>query len=416
MNRAILRSLLVDNDWMPRKYQNPALQIRTDVTHQFYFIRVSVPKITEAGRKLKREVKNLGYLDEISATEAQKRRAEVLRIVNSGRVVVQSQLRFKDVAQRFLDLRVPELGFATQKKYRAQLENHIIPAFGDMRLLEIDPPAVTSWLQAKGAEGLGWWSRIDLKGILSAVFTTAKLWKLWDGDNPTEGVRIGRKRLVREKRLLKVEELRLLLDALEDRPRFIVLIMFGLGLRISEVLGLRWSDIDWGTKTISIRRRWYRGDLSDEGETKSDASNADMRLGPSLTQEFLRRYPGEHRKNQFVFIGDDGHAPPDDRDMLRIEFRPVLKRLGLYYPGFGWHAFRRQNITWLQTMGGAAPLEAMKAGRHTSLDMTLLYTLADAERETAQQQAMFDKLAQTETVPRKGTGSNAERRHGQKAS
>jgi hypothetical protein len=42
-----------------------------------------------------------------------------------------------------------------------------------------------------------------------------------------------------------------------------------------------------------------------------------------------------------------------DHSLLREEFRPVLKGLKLYYPGFGWHAFRRQNITWRQQVGGA---------------------------------------------------------------
>jgi hypothetical protein len=64
--------------------------------------------------------------------------------------------------------------------------------------------------------------------------------------------------------------------------------------------------------------------------------------------------------------------PPDDRDLLRYEFRPDLKRLKLDYPGFGWHAFRRQNIAWRQQVGGATPLEAQKAAGHASLDMTYL--------------------------------------------
>ena len=73
--------------------------------------------------------------------------------------------------------------------------------------------------------------------------------------------------------------------------------------------------------------------------------------------------------------------PPDDRDLLRWEFRPILKRLGLYYPGFGWHAFRRQNVTWRQQVGGVTPLKAQRARGHGSLDMTYLYTLTDTERE-----------------------------------
>jgi integrase len=376
---------------MPRKYQNPKLEIRRDVERPYYFIRVTLPVITDEGRKPKRQRQPLGFCDETSLKKAKQERARLLEVVNAGRVLVQSQIRFKDIARRFLDVRVPQLGFATQNKYRTQIENHILPAFGELRMCDIDRPGVEAWLNTKAEAGLGWWSRIDLKGVVSAIFTTAADWKLWTGDNPTKGVRIGKKRLVREKRLLTAAELRAILAAVGDRAKFIILILFGLGLRISEALGLKWCDIDFDNGVVFIRRRWYRGDLSDEGETKSDNSCREVQLGP-LVEEFRRQYPGPPCRDKFVFIGDDGVAPPDDRDLLRYEFRPVLKRLKLYYEGFGWHAFRRQNVTWRQTAGGATPLEAQKAAGHGTLDMTYLYTLADKERERAQVQAMFDKL------------------------
>lgn len=147
---------------------------------------------------------------------------------------------------------------------------------------------------AKREEGgwVGWWSRIALKGILSAIFTAAKIWKLWDGDNPTVGVRVGKKRLVREKRLLKIEQLRLVLASLGARVRFMVSIMYLMGLRISEVLGLRWSDIDWDERTINIRRRWYRGDLGEEEDLKSDAAVKTFAVCPAFLREFKTRYPG----------------------------------------------------------------------------------------------------------------------------
>jgi hypothetical protein len=95
------------------------------------------------------------------------------------------------------------------------------------------------------------------------------------------------------------------------------------------------------TSTTAFYRsdRWYRGDLSDDGETKSDNSFRVAQLGP-LVEKFRRRHPGPQARDQFVFVGDDGVMPPDDRDLLREEFRPVLKRLKLYQ-GFGWHPFRR---------------------------------------------------------------------------
>lgn len=92
----------------------------------------------------------------------------------------------------------------------------------------------------------------------------------------------------------------------------------------------------------------------------------------------------------------------------------MVKRLGLYYRGFGWHAFRRQYITWRQTVGGATPIEAQKAARHGSLDMTLLYTLEDPERSRAQVDRMFDKLIEIPRKPAERSGADVARRYGEK--
>jgi integrase len=265
-------------------------------------------------------------------------------------------------------------------------------------MCEIDRPAVEEWLLAKKQAGLAPWTLTGLKGVLSAIFTTAKSWRSYEGDNPCAGIRL-RKGNVREKRKLTGEQLTLILATLHERERFIVQILFGLGLRISECLGLKWIDVDHEGGVLRVRRRWYRGDVSDDGENKSEAGTRDLQLGRFLTAEFLRRYPGPHKHDSFVFVGDDGALPPDDRDLLREHFRPVIKRLGLYYQGFGWHAFRRESVTMRQ-QAGATPIEAMKQAGHSSLDMTALYTLSDPAREREQVDAMFVWLMPTPSGPK----------------
>ena len=130
-------------------------------------------------------------------------------------MLIQTEMRFRDVAKRFLDLRVPQLGVAAQSRFRTQIERHILPAFGELKICEIDSLIVSEWLAAKAQAGLSWWIRIDLKGALSAIFTAAWEWNIWEKDNPTKGVRIGKKKLVRERRLLTVEQLRAILLALQ---------------------------------------------------------------------------------------------------------------------------------------------------------------------------------------------------------
>jgi integrase len=378
---------------MPRKYQNPKLQIRSDVARPYYFIRVTVPKIdgVTSARTKKRIEERLGYCDDITKARAMHLRAQTLEVVNSHRTIAQSEVLFKNLVRRFLDERVPKLGFAAQQRYPLQIKNHLLPAFGEMRLSEVEDH-VEPFLESKVA--LGWWSRVDLRGILSAIFTAAEKWKLYEGKNPAKGASLGiKKRPVREKRLLTADQLLTVLVSLDEWCRFLVLMLFGIGLNISEALGLQWWDFDLEAGTVSIKRRWYRGDLSEDGDLKTENRVATLALATPLLAELkLRVRQSPVLPNDFVFAAEGSKLPPDDRDLLRERFRPVVKRLGLYYQGFGWHAFRRQNITWRQTVGKAEPMEAQKGGRHGSMDMTLLYTLRDHDRERDQVDLMFKEL------------------------
>jgi len=204
-------------------------------------------------------------------------------------------------------------------------------------------------------------------------------------------VRIGRRTEVRElskKPALTAEQLRSIRAGVSEDTRFIILIAALIGLRISEILGLRWSDVDFEGGTVTVNRRWYRGDL---GETKTEASQRTRKLGP-LLQEFATRYPGPHRREVYVFLGDDGVAPPDERDILRYELRPALRRLKLWFAGFGWHHFRRSEISIRQTVGEATALEAQKGAGHTRITTTMAYTLIDAHREVDQVARMYEWL------------------------
>lgn len=383
----ILRSILDGGAEMPRRYQNPKLEKREDVARPYWFVRVSVPMITSDGRKSQRRRRPLGFCDEVNQKEAMKIRGEVLKVVNSGRDILRAQIPFRDLVGRYMEARLPLLGVGTQSRYQSQIDNHILPAFGRLKLFEIQRSDIELWLASLQGK-LSWWSRNGLRGVMSAIFSAATDWGLWDGDNPTRRIRLGRKIEARElsnKEPLTVEQFQSILAVVEEPVRFMVLILALTGLRVSEVLGLRWKHINFDLGTLSVEQRWYRGDL-DIPKSKRGARR--LQLGP-LVDEFRRRYPGPHAADWYVFLGDDRKTPPDERDLLRYELRPALKRLGLYYPGFGWHQFRRNNITFRQ-YAGATPLEAQAAAGHASADMTMHYTLRSSDREREQIQRIFE--------------------------
>lgn len=381
---AMIRSFLEkDYSDVPKKYQNPKLLKRTDVPVPFYYLRARLRK-GEPRRILK-----LGFCHEMTVKAAMQARADALSAVNAGLLVVQAHRKFRELVERFESIRLPEFGAGTQGRYTSQIHKHILPAFGDRRLADIDTALIEGWLNGKQRDGLSWWSREGLRGVMSSIFCAAKEWKLWSGENPASNVRLGKKKEARElskKEPITAVQLQLILGAVTETTRLILLIAALLGLRISEILGVRWSDLDLEAGTLTINRRWYRGDVA---EPKNATSQRKMAVGP-LLEAFAQRFPGAHRREEYVFRGEDGPEPLDEREILRWELRPALKRLKLHYPGFGWHQFRRLSITIRQTVGGATTLEACKGAGQSRVSTTLHYTLIDIDRQGEQVQRMYD--------------------------
>jgi integrase len=205
-------------------------------------------------------------------------------------------------------------------------------------------------------------------------------------------VQIGRKKSKRAKRIPTGEDLRNFLHALPDTvivdqpaARLIVVTACVAGLRVSEVLGLQRRDIDAKQETLCVERRWRRGD---EDQPKSEESKR-VRQIPGFAKRLLAFSNGKD-SDEFIFTRKDGR-PLDDRDLQQHVFRPAAEAVGIYYQGFGMHVFRRLNVTWRQ-QAGASALEAQKAAGHSSVDMTMLYTQTDAEREREHVEKILERI------------------------
>ena len=152
-------------------------------------------------------------------------------------------------------------------------------------------------------------------------------------------------------------------------------------LRISEVLGLQEKHLDFEAEVIRVRQRFYRGDLDRPKNGKPrDVPMVDLaaRLRTRLTgnlEAFVFRVETKPR------WGRERAICRDDRDIHQHFLRPVAEKLGLYWKGFGFHAFRREGVTATAARLGIA--QAMRMAGHSKADMTLLYTLEDHEAQQA---------------------------------
>ncbi len=75
-----------------------------------------------------------------------------------------------------------------------------------------------------------------------------------------------------------------------------------------------------------------------------------------------------------------GRVCRDDRAINQHFLRPAAIALGLYYKGFGFHAFRREAVTELAKSAGAN--QAQRMAGHSRADISLHYTQADLDAQT----------------------------------
>lgn len=375
---------LVDLADMPTRESNPDLQQTTSEPRRWFirpvvYARDATGAVFSAQRRI-----YLGDVDTMSEREAQKERARVLALVNDPSAISKrAVLRFSELLEtykkNFLQAGPEHISIATSKKYASLIKQHLEPAFGQMELADITTREVESWLRKKADSGLSWASRADLRYLLGSIFSKAERWGLWEGRNPARGALIGRKRAVRVPRKMTVEQMKRLLESLRPDVALLCKLLLFTTLRISEAMGLRWGSIDVARGLVMVRKRFYRGDLD---ETKTQKSARDIPLGRLV---HLLERPEGARDEDYVFnfptyVGHDKkpRITRDDRTVRRYFLRPVAEKLGLYYPGFGFHSFRREAITGIAA--DSDPLVAQLMAGHTKADTTLHYGLVDLPR------------------------------------
>jgi integrase len=136
------------------------------------------------------------------------------------------------------------------------LDNHLIPAFGHLRLNKIGRYQVVEFLQAKVKAGYkpGYCNRFLV--LLSFCFNLALKWEIPGvKQNPVKGVDL-LKNLNKTERYLQATEIQSLLNALEGSPnpllKYFVPLALLTGARKRELLDARWADINFESKVWRI--------------------------------------------------------------------------------------------------------------------------------------------------------------------
>jgi integrase len=131
-----------------------------------------------------------------------------------------------------------------------------------------------------------------------------------------------------------------LLSVLGVRENTLVLLAFGTGLRMSELFGLKWHDIDFQNNEISVTRSIV---FQVVGACKTEASQKPVPLDPRLAEALhaWRRYTSYRAADDWVFASPAarGQKPYWGQCLMRTIIRPAAAKIGITQH-IGWHTFR----------------------------------------------------------------------------
>lgn len=255
---------------------------------------------------------------------------------------------------------------STARVYRSFLTNHIIPKWGEAPIQSLQPRPVELWLRSLQLSPK---SKTHVRSLMHSLLEFA----MWSGSlevsrNPISLVQnAGATRRVRKARSLTVEQFHSLLKTLHEPFATMALLCVCLGLRISEALALRWSDIDWLGSRLSVRRGIVEQVVDD---VKTEGSAKSFTIAPEL----LDRLKWWKQLAKFSEAEDWVFASPLKIGRLPYSYTGVWRELqraasvaGVGH--LGTHAFRHSYRSWLDAVGTPVAVQ-QKMMRHSDIRTT----------------------------------------------
>jgi integrase len=264
-------------------------------------------------------------------TEARNARLAVLGLKAGGEQVKPSpKLRFGDASERWLAEQVSQLRPATQAIYRNAVVNHLGPRWGRRRLDAIGVDDAATLVRELRAEGLSEWTIAGILKVASRVFKFARRRCGWSGESPISLLESGERPNVSgtpERRIYSPAELASTLAASEQPWRTLFRLAAVVGGRESELLGLRWENVDLSDLDAATIRFTHQVDRKGERVAlKTEESKATLPLPRSAALMLAEHKAASLHSGPraFVFATRSGR-PLGQRNVLRALHRAQEK-------------------------------------------------------------------------------------------
>ena len=302
--------------------------------------------------------------------------AKFVTEVQNGLIIDGKSLKFSEFTEIWKrDYGSKELAPSTYKRYCRMLETRLLPYFGHFYINKIKPTDImkfydllekdTQLVRKKGNNGsktkkpLSGKTILEHHRLLRAMLHKAVYWQLIVA-NPAERVQPPKARKPKRKSY-DDEQTKILLENLELLPsedtkyKVAIILTVFTGVRLGELMGLEWQDVDFKNGIISINRSsQYLADMGVFTKVpKTESSIREIAI-PEFIISLLEEYKLWYEEQKSI-VGDFWHD--SDRLFVQVDGKPItpstiskwfekfIKQIGL--PVITFHGLRHTNATLL---------------------------------------------------------------------
>lgn len=195
--------------------------------------------------------------------EAEAARLQTIGELSNGTYIVDTRIKIADFLEYWLeyDIRKRAGSENTYTTYFNIIQNHIVPILKKKKLSQLDKNDILRLYQNRTEYSIH--IARQVKTVMNTALRYAVVHKLI-AVNPAEGVNLPKTvkskpyhvQTIDTQKTLTLEQIYVLLQASKDTPIHMqILFNVLLGLRRQEINGLKYSDVDYINRTISVERQ-----------------------------------------------------------------------------------------------------------------------------------------------------------------
>ncbi|MFD2307395.1 tyrosine-type recombinase/integrase [Enterococcus termitis] len=264
----------------------------------------------------------------------------------------------------------PKVKDSTYASYKNKMDVHVLSKLGNIKLQKLKQSDIETLLNEMN-ETLKASSVRSILSVLKNCMSKAVALNLLT-ENPCTGIELPKAERKTVQALSVKDQNRLIKEINTNQKFFSIVLALQTGLRIGEICGLKWEDIDFENNTLGVNRTVLRIPVKDNGvrktkiveiTPKSRNSSRRIPISGTLKEKLLEL----QKLSKSDYVISNKHRALEPRTVA-YRFQVIRKKIGL--EKFSFHSLRHTFATRCLEAGGNIATISSLLG-HSSTKMTL---------------------------------------------